>query len=171
MNTLEIIDKELTDQAYRISQIAEELKFVEQFQFDIGDEISSLDLSELNFPGVYYFEIQNSQCSNDIGSFLSDFKLKWEAPIYKGEFVPNTKLKRLNKHTSTLEWVPLYIGKAKNISTRLKGHFFMPLYRRTFAMKLSSRENLSGYRIRLSLIKIDVKNYDLIVPKIESHFR
>ncbi len=38
-------------------------------------------------------------------------------------------------------------------------------------MKLSTRNNLHGYTIRVSTIKIDVINYDIIVPKIESYFR
>ncbi len=171
MNKFENIDKELSLQINHIKQIADELKFKEIFQFDMGDDLTSLSFESLNFSGIYFFEIQDFQCANNIEAFLSDFKLKWEDYDYKGAFVPNTKQKRLKIHTTPLEWVPLYVGKSKNIATRLKGHFFMPLERKTFGMKLSSRRNLLGYRIRVSTIEINVRNYDLIVPQIEVHFR
>lgn len=171
MNEFQNIDGDLTLLANQISKIADSLEFKENLQFNMGDDISSLSLEELSFSGVYFFEIQNPQCSVDIELFLTDFKMKWEAWEYKGAFVPNTKQKRMIQHRFPVDWVPLYVGKSKNIANRLKGHFFMPLDRKTFGMKLSSRTNLAGYRIRLSTIRIDVKNYDLIVPKVESHFR
>lgn len=171
MNEFQDIDRNLSLQADQICNIANSLIFKENFQFDMGSDLSCLSLENLNFSGVYFFEIQNSQCSVDIEKFLSDFKTKWESLEYKGAFVPNTKQKRMIQHRSPVEWVPLYVGKSKNIANRLKGHFFMSLDRTTFGMKLSSRNNMAGYRIRVSTLKIEVKNYDLIVPKVESYFR
>lgn len=169
MNTFKQVDQELSIQIKLIEQIANELLFKESFKYEIGTDSTHLPFNDLNFPGVYLFEILNN--NEDISSFLTSFKAKWEIDEYKPRFVPNTKLKRLARHSEPMEWVPLYIGKSKNVSSRVKDHFHMKMEKNTFAMKILDRKNLDGLTLKISSIQIDVENYDLIVPKIERYFR
>ncbi|WP_157970322.1 hypothetical protein [Albibacterium indicum] len=74
-------------------------------------------------------------------------------------------------HKELKEWIPLYIGKSRNIASRIHGHIFRELDKTTFAMKLKSRENLYGQRFRISYIKLDVNNYDMLVPYVERRLR
>jgi hypothetical protein len=45
------------------------------------------------------------------------------------------------------------------------------LHKPTFAMKLLARENLKEHTFRLNKIRLDIRNYDAIVPKLESQLR
>ena len=65
----------------------------------------------------------------------------------------------------------IYIGKSKNISKRVYEHIFLELNKKTFAMKLFARENLIDEIFRLSAIRIEIKNYDAIIPIVESELR
>lgn len=171
INELENIDRELSFNVNQIHQIADTLIFEEYFRFKMQEDLPDLSIGTLNFPGVYFFEIQNNHGCENISNFLSEFKDKWEFPEYKYCFVPNTIAKRLICHTAPMDWVPLYIGISKNITSRLQSHLYMPMTATTFAMKLLARKNLVGYNIRISAIEINVTNYDLILPKIESFLR
>jgi hypothetical protein len=168
---LHSIDKQLSRNVDCIYDIADKLTFTENFQFTIGQLPDQLPIGSLNFQGIYFFEIQNSLEPQHVVAFLQDFKSKWERPDYKPRFVPNTTIKRLSCHTSPMEWVPLYIGKSKNISARVNEHLNMPLTRNTFGMKIFSRDNLTGHTFRVSTIALNVQNYDLIAPAIEKFLR
>jgi len=65
----------------------------------------------------------------------------------------------------------LYIGKSRNIGSRIHGHIYKELHKTTFALKLQARKNLKNEIFRLKTIRIDVKNYDAIVPRIEWQLR
>jgi hypothetical protein len=69
------------------------------------------------------------------------------------------------------EWFPLYIGKSQSIAKRVKEHIDLELKKPTTAMKLLERVNIYGAKFRISTIKINVNNYDLIVPEFENYFR
>lgn len=54
---------------------------------------------------------------------------------------------------------------------RVKEHIFKELGKNTFALKLMERTNLKNETFRLSTIKLEVENYDWIVPVIENSLR
>lgn len=68
-------------------------------------------------------------------------------------------------------WVPIYLGKCRNIASRVIGHLELGLDQPTTALKLESRHNLKGKVFRLSTVRVDVVNYDLIVPSLERALR
>ena len=54
---------------------------------------------------------------------------------------------------------------------RITEHIHQVKDRRTFSMKLKARTNLHGNVLRVSWIPLDVVNYDMIAPAIESMLR
>jgi len=91
------------------------------------------------------------------------------------EFTPCIKKKRISVHSSLTtnlnEWIPLYIGKSKKINRRVEKHIFKELNKTTYALKLKARGNLNDETFKLKTIKLEVTNYDSILPIIEKILR
>ncbi|AJH14547.1 hypothetical protein [Myroides profundi] len=137
------------------------------------DDFGKLDnlIDECNFKGIYFFEIKNNLKFDDIEQWKQDFIDRWEERTYKRKFVPNTRKSRLNKLIENQEWIPLYIGKSRKVSTRIKEHIYKPLEKNTFAMKLAARENFNEEIFRVKVLEINVDHYDWIVPLVEKELR
>lgn len=116
-------------------------------------------------------EIKNDNTFTSFNEWIDHFRVRWENEKYLKKFTPNLKKVRIKTHSDLKEWIPIYIGKSKNISTRIGEHIYKELDKTTFALKLMARENLKNETFRLQTIKIGVTNYDAIVPRIESYFR
>lgn len=127
--------------------------------------------SKCNYPGIYLIEMLVSSQQKDIEEWIKEFKDAWEAADYKDKHTPSTKKKRISQHQQLKEWMPIYLGKSKNISNRVMAHLDQPLEKTMFALKLKARNNLpslESFRLRaLNLEKLSKENYDLIVPRIE----
>jgi hypothetical protein len=97
----------------------------------------------------------------------------WVTDDYERKHVPNPKKKRVAAHAGKPlpAWLPLYLGKSRDIAGRVLGHLHLKLDQPTNALKLRERSNITGQRFRLSTLRIDVDNYDLIMPRIESALR
>jgi hypothetical protein len=65
----------------------------------------------------------------------------------------------------------VYLGKSKRVNKRLWEHVNLPIEKPTTALKLASRTNMNLNDFRFSTIKIEVVNYDLIMPQLESSLR
>jgi len=128
-------------------------------------------IDKYNVKGIYFFEIKNNFKFDGIELWKEDFINRWEDDIYKHRFVPNTRKVRLNKLNENKEWIPLYLGKSRNVSSRIKEHINKELEKNTFAMKLKARENFREELFRVSVLKIDVNHYDWIVPLVEKELR
>ncbi|MTG99269.1 hypothetical protein GJV76_14240 [Myroides sp. BIT-d1] len=128
-------------------------------------------IDKYNVKGIYFFEIKNNFMFDDIELWKEDFINRWEDDIYKHRFVPNTRKVRLNKLNENKEWIPLYLGKSRNVSSRIKEHINKELEKNTFAMKLKARENFREELFRVSVLEIDVTHYDWIVPLVEKELR
>jgi hypothetical protein len=168
---LEQIDILFSDQLTELRKIIEEFSFTTRFEFRLEQNTDYNDLiNTLNYSAIYLIEMKtnNNQTFQD---WFSNFQPLWEAPIYKDKFVPNTKKKRVKKNIDLLPWIPLYIGKSKNISQRIKEHIELKLDRPTNAMKLRERTNIYRQVYRVSTIEINVNNYDLIMPQFENILR
>jgi len=170
MLRLKKVDDEFDLQVQTIATIIDDLNFQPQFIFELNDSIDYKVINSLNYKGVYLIEIETNPQLN-YEEWLAKFKIEWEDPLYKRHFVPNIKLKRTKEHKELKEWFPLYIGKSKLISIRIKEHLDFKLTRNTTALKLRERTNLYGNRFRISTIEVDVKNYDQILPQIETVLR
>ncbi|WP_452226807.1 hypothetical protein [Lacinutrix cladophorae] len=165
------IDEEINKQ---LELLKEEVKLIEleeicEFKLENAGKIIPWD--DLVHKGIYLFEIKNDKRFTDFDSWIEDFKEIWETDEYRYKFTPNTKKVRIKAHNVLNEWIPIYIGKSRNIGRRIHGHIYKELHKTTFALKLLARTNLKNHTFRLKAIKVDVHNYDSIVPKIEWQLR
>lgn len=172
MERIKAIDKVITTSVAALKKEIELLNFNEICEFKLNKEhIPEIPWGTLNYPGIYLLEIKNNGKFDSFETWVNDFKKKWEDEAYRRWFTPNLKKKRIEKHTSLEEWIPIYIGKSKRIEGRVHEHIFKELTKTTFALKLNAREHLQSEIFRLKTIKCEVENYDLILPIIESELR
>ena len=128
-------------------------------------------IKKQNYQGIYRIDISTQGTSISITDWIENFRRKWEHEDYKKKFTPNLKKKRIARHTVLLDWMPLYLGKSKNVGARVLEHIEIPLNKPTFALKLNARHEMKKYHFRLHAIRIDVTNYDLIAPVLEAALR
>jgi len=157
---------------------------LKDISFDLDKSVNFIISSELDskslFPykkqqGVYLFEI-NLDSPNLVGSKratrIINFAKDWSKKKNDSFFSSSIIKKRLKLRTDFDEqWLPLYIGKNKDIYNRIKEHIDLSPGKKTYAMKLRHRPCLHGLEFRVSTIEFDVTNYDFIVPHIERSLR
>ena len=105
-----------------------------------------------------------------LATWYKQFKEDWEHPSFRDAFAPNTRKVRIAAHSTLKPWMPLYIGKARSVSGRVKQHITLDLSAKTFALKLRARTQLKVGDLRLSTINLtslDVQNYDVVAPILE----
>ena len=168
---IKIIDEEITKQLELIRIFTNELHFEKICQFELNERLDNIPWEILSHSGLYLIEVKNNDNFPTFEEWVNDFKFRWEDKEYLRKFTPNFKLKRIKAHTKLEEWIPLYIGKSKNIKSRLHGHIYKDLSKTTFAMKLLARENMKKEIFKISVINLDLKNYDAIIPVIENNLR
>ena len=125
--------------------------------------------------GVYFFEL-NLESEGLMGknnfAKVSNFVKSWvdkeTIPSYSPSIIHKIR-KLLNDFDG--QWLQIYIGKSKNVYKRISEHIDLSAEKKTYAMKLKYRTNLSGMEFRISIIEINVKNYDIIVLYIERSLR
>jgi hypothetical protein len=171
MKTLTEIDNDLSIGMESLRQLFNEDSLVEICQFKLDESHNEIPWDDLKFPGIYLIEIKNNNKFDSFDSWVNKFKLEWEDEKYLKKFTPNLKKIRIKAHNELNDWIPIYIGKSKNIKSRVHGHIYKELNKTTFALKLLARKNLMNDTFKLSALKIEVKNYDALVPKIEWQLR
>lgn len=132
------------------------------------------EIAKLTYPGVYLIDVQTSGATDnlaDLADWIAAFQTDWEHADFKKSFTPNLKKKRIAGHKSLPEWMPLYLGKSKNVAKRVLTHINLPLEKTTFALKLKARPAMARRVLRLHALEVRVKNYDAIVPVLESCLR
>ena len=103
---------------------------------------------------------------------INNFAKLWTKRNYDSFFSSSVIKKRLKYRSNFNEqWLPIYIGKNKDIYKRIIEHIELSPKKNTYAMKLKHRVNLHGLEFRVSTIEIAVENYDFIVPHIERSLR
>ncbi|WPV65957.1 GIY-YIG nuclease family protein [Chitinophaga sp. LS1] len=163
------IDQAISNEAARLRQLSGELVFENVIEFELNNNIPPIAEYLMHRKGVYFFQIKNKDLSLDVLSWVTTFTQLWkDADVI---WVPGIKKARVNAHRSFDEWIPLYIGKSKNVGGRITEHIHQVKDRRTFSMKLKARANLHGEVLRVSWIPLDIVNYDMIAPAIESMLR
>jgi len=171
MTKIEKIDNELDLLFDTLKKETSLIDFETICDFTIDNASRVIPWNDIVFQGVYLIEIKNNRLFDNFDLWVEDFKSKWEDEKYIKKFTPNIKKKRVKAHTELNDWIPLYIGKSKNIGSRIHGHIYKELHKTTFALKLQARENLKNEVFRFKTIRIDVRNYDAIVPRIEWQLR
>lgn len=172
MSGIQLVDNNITESVKLLEIIAEELQFQEVCEFKLNkDHIAEIPWGGLKYSGLYLIEIKNQEIFTNFSDWVLDFESKWTDKKYFQSYTSSLKKKRIQKHTELTKWVPLYIGKSKKIEGRIREHLFKELHKKTFALKLSSRDNLFSETFRLKTLRCDVKNYGVIIPILESYFR
>ncbi|SMD36072.1 hypothetical protein SAMN04488029_2696 [Reichenbachiella faecimaris] len=135
------------------------------------ERLNEIEFEKYNFSGIYLFEIDMGD-KFIYGEWVKAFIEKWEDPYYKKNFTPNSRKVRKDKHEDRSDrWLPLYLGRSKDIGKRLKGHINLELKKPTTGLKLLARKNIYDEKFRIQYLKVDVKNYNFIMPYVESWMR
>lgn len=173
MKLLDPTMQSLNELDLALTQIFENFKLLAHaLQFETICELSDEATVELQkYPGLYKIDIHNPGHYSTFSEWFEWFKSEWVQDAYEKKHTPNPKKKRVAMHSRLDEWVPLYIGKSRHISGRVWEHINLKLNQPTTAMKINERKNMAQQRFRLNTLRVDVKNYDLIVPKLESALR
>ena len=167
---LKQLDEQLTTLNNQLTEIASNLKFEPVCEFDMATA-KEIPWEKIRSKGIYLVEIQNDSDHSSFNDWVQEFQTEWEMKEYKMRFVPNLKKKRIKMHSELKEWMPIYLGKSRNIEKRIHEHIFIDLKRNTFALKLNSRDNMRDKKFRLSVLRVETANYDWVVPKLEKYFR
>jgi hypothetical protein len=148
----------------------ESITFINQIDFDGKDLFNNK-----NQKGLYLFEL-NLESEKLVGmknaTKISNFAKEWSKKGQNSFFSSSIIDKRLKLQLDFKEqWLPIYIGKSKDIDKRIKEHLSMKPDKHTYAMKLNHRKSMYDLEFRVSKIEIDVENYDFIVPHLERVLR
>ena len=176
--TLEEFDLDISNYIERIKNDLKNITFeVEKsISFTISGELDCKELFDYSKQkGIYLFEL-NLDSPNLTGkkraTRIKNFAEAWSQKKNDSFFSSSVIKKRLQLRSDYDEqWLPLYIGKNKDIYGRIKEHIDLCPTKNTYAMKLRHRTNLHGLEFRVTTIEIDVLNYDFIVPHIERSLR
>ncbi|MFW2135980.1 hypothetical protein ACK2M7_06825 [Chryseobacterium sp. TY4] len=145
-------------------------------KFTIDEKLESSKLFDCSKKkGVYLFEL-NLESSLFKGkktvTRINNFAIDWANRKNDSFFSSSVIKKRLKNYEKyDKQWLPLYIGKCNDIHKRIKEHIDLSPEKKTYAMKLKHRKNLHNLEFRVSILEIDVHNYDFIVPFVERTLR
>lgn len=171
MDQLKLINIKLRELNSELISLANSIDFKKICEFDLENCATNIPWNDIVFSGIYQIEIKNDAKFNDFTSWVNNFRDEWEDPKYKKHFVANLRKVRIAKHSELNDWIPIYIGKSKQIGGRIHQHIYKELGKPTFALKLNARENMRNYTFRLSVIKVSPENYDWVMPVFEKTLR
>lgn len=166
MNSIKELDDLLVNVMKRFPAIAEEISF--EYLCPLS-EIGTIQGQ--NYKGLYKIDIHAGTGPTEVSLWIAELQLEWEHEDFKKKFTANFKKKRIEKHAELQEWMPLYIGKSKNVGKRVMEHLNLGLDKNTFALKINARPKTSQRLFRLSTVKLDVESYNIIGPALESALR
>lgn len=174
MNNFNNVDLDITTILNEIGLISDNLTFREILR----DEVQNLSIEkqDFRFKGIYLFEIKTDNQDTSFSEWLAMFKNNWEEDGFHRNWTPGLKKKRIACHQNLSEWMPIYLGKSKYVGSRLFDHLNHPPVingnnTHIFSLKLLARENMKNATFRVSVIQIDVDNYDEIVARVETNLR
>jgi len=175
------IDEAVSQKLRSLDRLINNMDFEEVGEFEITESVDKSLFVDIPKMGIYFFEIRipiEVRNSKNWSEWSSEFATTWDntkrdnGTKYKS---PKTYAKRINSHKELKEWVPLYIGKSKEMWNDSKGrideHFNHSPAASTYSLKLCARNYLQNKTIRLSVIPFNVTSYDAIAPRIESKKR
>ncbi len=171
MNQLELINIKLKELNSELTLLANSIDFEKICEFNLENCATTIPWNSIVFSGVYQIEIKNDAKFDDFTSWVNNFRDEWEDPKYKTHFVSNLRKVRIAQHSELKDWIPIYIGKSKQVRGRIHQHIYKELGKPTFALKLNARENMRNYTFRLSTIKVSSENYDWVMPVFEKTLR
>ena len=162
---LDLVRKKITKENFEI---------LYDFNINQFDELKEKTKTLKKVKGIYLFEIYNKD-SIVFDEWIKDFTIKFRGfeSKYLQKWTPNIVEKRIREHKEkNTEWIPLYIGKSKNIADRIDKHINSTIGRPPSALKLKERGNLVDQQFRIKYIDFTyIVNYEAIVSEIEKKLR
>lgn len=171
MNTLEAINTKLKEINTELILYADTIEFQQICEFNLESCSTIIPWKNIVYSGIYFIEIKNNSELETFSAWIDYFRAEWEHEDYKRHFVSNLRKVRISQHTELKDWIPIYIGKSKQIGSRIHQHIYKELGKPTFALKLNARENMRDKIFRLSTVQIPSENYDWVMPVIEKTLR
>lgn len=129
------------------------------------------EIAKHAYPGIYRIDIQTDGSASDLEAWINGFRAEWEHPDFQGWKTPRLIKKRIAAHQSLAPWMPLYVGKSKNVARRVLEHINLSAEKTTFALKLKARSKTGQRRLRFHALEVPVKNYAAVVPVLEASLR
>ena len=164
-----------------VEQLKEKIKDItfdsgKSVHFTISKDLNSKSLFEYKKKqGVYLFELNLDSpvfMEKKRPTRIKNFAESWAKKKNDSFFSSSVIKKRLKTHENfDKEWLPLYIGKSKDLYKRISEHIELSSTSNTYAMKLKHRQNLEGVEFRFTTLEFDVDNYDFIIPYVERSLR
>lgn len=164
-----------------VEQLKEKIKDItfdsgKSVQFTISNDLDSKSLFKYEKKqGVYLFELNlESENLNGVkkSTRINNFADNWAKKKNDSFFSSSIIKKRLKTNQEfDQQWLPLYIGKSKDLYKRISEHIELKPTSNTYAMKLKHRQNLEGVEFRFTTLEFDVDNYDFIIPYVERSLR
>jgi hypothetical protein len=175
---IEEFDKNVSNYIEKLEKKIEDIEFYQNKSqsFIISDEFDSKSL----FPykkqqGVYLFELNldtpklnGTKRATRVKNFAEDWSKKKNDSFFSSSVIKK-RLHLRNEYDE--QWLPLYIGKNKDIYKRIIEHIDLSPEKNTYAMKLRHRINTHGLEFRVTTLEFEVTNYDFIIPHIERSLR
>lgn len=171
MTSIKHIDNQLDTVFKKLTQTTQTIAFEEVATFTIKNTANVISREDLLSSGIYFIEIKCNPASDTYNKWIKRFEKKWNAKAYQKKNTPTLQKNKIQAHKELKEWMPLYLGKSRKIANRINQHFHLKLNQSTSALKLAARENLKEELFRLSVFKLEITNYDAIMPRIEKQLR
>jgi hypothetical protein len=166
MQHIQQIDLQLTALLAPIAEVAATVEMP-----IVCNLVEEHEIAKHTYPGLYRIDVSTAGANTELAAWVSAFRDEWEHADFKKSFTPNLKKKRIAEHAVLPEWMPVYLGKSKNIARRVLEHINLPLQKTTFALKLKARPTMASREFRLHALPLRVANYDVIAPALESALR
>jgi hypothetical protein len=166
LHRLPKIDQDITSAIEPLAHIAATLEM--PLVCDLTDELA---IARLGYAGLYRIDVCTAGAETSLADWVAAFRRDWEDSTIKIRATPSLKKKRIGKHSTLPEWMPLYLGKSRNVASRVLEHINLPQEKTTFALKLKARPALQSRTFRLHAVELPVQNYDVIAPALECALR
>lgn len=166
MERITELDREITNLFHDFSKLAETIEL--PYICDLADEAK---IASLSYPGINRIDVCSTGETGDFKPWVDEFRAEWEHVDYLKMHTANFKVKRIAKHKELREWMPLYLGKSKNVSKRVHEHLHLPLAVPTYALKINARPLSARRKFCLHALHVPVVNYDILATKLESSLR
>src|SRR5688500_9049227 len=113
---LKAIDNSLANESKALKELISSLTFLPVIEYKLGSEIPELPPDIYQRKGIYFFELKIQEPQKELNVWIENFTFLWKNG--KVTWVPGIKKRRIRAHQVLDEWIPLYLGKSKNVGGR-----------------------------------------------------
>jgi len=175
LKVIKMMDALISEALRPLKEVAASIDIPERFlicsDIDYKVLLPKAGTDGLNYAGIYRIDVRTTGAGGDLGKWIKDLEDELVSGCDRKSYTPTMKKKRVSKHLELTEWMPLYLGKSKNVRKRVLEHVYLPLEKPTFALKLMARGMIPSRQFRVHALELQVENYDVIAPALELALR